>query len=158
MRGTTAERHDAINYLERFDISPVAGVDFDFYSGRPTDDPPAFNDTIVTITEAELFDAIENAIAQRVDETVTPLIAAHFAFWGSLPLGTGWFDPSRAGTSMAGQRDEYWGHLPVAQQNIRFTNPFDSGSASVNCAPLGGSYPTLQHPLQHHRPDGPRTS
>jgi type II secretory pathway pseudopilin PulG len=135
VRGTTSERPDAVNYLERYEVSPLPGVDFDFHSGRPTDDPPPFNDMMVTITEAELFDAIENAIAQRLDESIMPLVAAHRAFWGSLPLATGWFDPSQPASTMNGMRDEYWGHLPVGQQNIQFNGgPSTSGSASVSCS------------------------
>ena len=134
VRGTTAERQDPVNYLERYEVSPVAGVDFDFYAGRPTDEAPPFNDVIVTITEAELFDAIENVVAHRLDQTVMPLVAAHRAFWGSLPNATGSFDPSRAATALGGQRDEYWGQLPVGQQVIEFDGgPWTSGSATVNC-------------------------
>lgn len=134
-RGSAAERDDVVNYLERYTLAPIVGIDFDFYAGRPTNDAPAaFNDLIVTITEAELFDAIENSIARRLEESVLPKFAVHRGFWGTLPYATGYFDPQQTLPGLAGTAGSLFGHLPVAHQVTQYTSATQtSGSATVNC-------------------------
>jgi hypothetical protein len=141
VRGSTTEKHTAANYLERFTVMPVLGIDFDFYAGRPTDAPPApFNDYILTITEAELFDAIENGVAARLEQTIVPLLEAHRAYWGTLPYATGSFDPTQPVSSLYATNGALSGHLPVAsiEPSVDFTTPTkESGTAPVSCT--GGS-------------------
>jgi|APFre7841882724_1041349.scaffolds.fasta_scaffold00893_7 hypothetical protein len=120
-RGTPAQIDDPLNHLEAFAVAPDANTDFSFRLGPATDGPPAFNDIVLPITEAELFDAIENAIAARLEESIMPLLARHRAFWGTLPFATGSFDPSQTATALTGSIDALWGHLPVAQQSAAFT-------------------------------------
>jgi hypothetical protein len=138
VRGTTSEKHAAASYLERFTVMPVVGIDFDFYAGGPTDAPPApFNDQILTITEAELFDAIENGVAARLEQTIVPLLEAHRAYWGTLPYATGFFDPTQPVSGLYASSGALSGHLPVAsiEFSVDFTTPTkESGTAPVSCS------------------------
>lgn len=76
VRGTAAERDDPFGYLERFVVAP-AGADFEFFPGTHTSEAPAFNDFILTITEEELFDAMDNALAARIERDIPPILEAH---------------------------------------------------------------------------------
>ncbi len=144
-RGTPAELDDPLNHLEAYAVAPDANTDFSFRLGPATDGPPAFNDIVLPITEAELFDAIENAIAARLEESIVPLLARHRTFWGTLPFATGSFDPSQTATALTGSIDALWGHLPVAQQSARFTawSQLVGGTATVSACsgPLGAPLP-----------------
>jgi hypothetical protein len=144
-RGTPAAFDSPLNHLEAFTVAPDANTDFSFRLGPATDGPPAFNDILLPITEAELFDAIENAIAARLEESIMPLLARHRAFWGTLPFATGSFDPSQTATALTGSIDALWGHLPVAQQTATFTGwtQLVGGTATVNsCSgPLASPLP-----------------
>jgi type II secretory pathway pseudopilin PulG len=133
------------NYLERYTVGPVVGVDFDFHVGRPTNEPP-FNDTLVTITEAELFDAIEGGLARRIQEYVVPRLADHFKFYGALPFATGSFDPLQPSAAMSGIAGQTTGHLPVAQQTPLYSGAAKlSGAAGVNCTgPMSTSLPAAE--------------
>lgn len=141
-RGTPAELDSTANHLEAFTVAPDANTDFSFRLGPATDGPPASNDIVLPITEAELFDTIENALAARLEESIVPLLAQHRTFWGALPFATGSFDPSQPSNALAGTPGSLWGHLPVAEQTPRYSSPSFSGTATLDyCNGAGGSLP-----------------
>jgi type II secretory pathway pseudopilin PulG len=124
-RSSTTDLHTASNFLERFAaITPT--YDLEFYGGRPNQAPysrPAgeepFNDLILTITEAELQDAIDTAIAMRMRDSIFPILEAHRAFWKTLPYATGSFVPTlalediRHASVTSGTPGKLYGQIPT---------------------------------------------
>jgi type II secretory pathway pseudopilin PulG len=150
VRQTTADGDDPANYLERYTVAPVGGIDFDFHPGGQTDVAPAYNDLVMTITEEELFDAIDNAVAARLRRDILPLLEQHRLTWGTYPYATGFFDPQTLATGLAvpagASPGPVFGHLPVALQDTPYQSASQfSGTATMNCAaPFGGALPDAQ--------------
>ncbi|MGH8681129.1 MAG: hypothetical protein ACREVP_06430, partial [Burkholderiales bacterium] len=76
--------NDFVQYLE----DENADLDVNFVSARRCEQAaPAcplgpFNDQFVTITHQELFDAVENVVARRLETEIAPEIQAYVAAWG----------------------------------------------------------------------------
>lgn len=73
----------------------------------------AFNDQLVTITRAELFDVVENVVAKRIETEVVPVINAYFAAWGNTYPYAAPFDARPAAPLAGGMWNRLDGLLPI---------------------------------------------
>jgi len=75
---------------------------------------PAFNDTLVSLTAADLFSVVENAVALRMQRTIVPLLAEYHANWNAQPYPAA-FDADKARTDFAGAVP---GTLPITATSV----------------------------------------
>jgi type II secretory pathway pseudopilin PulG len=92
-----AASNDVMQYLEANDKDANGVLDgddvFSLRSRCERADCPggAFNDLLVTITHQELFDAVENVVAKRLEAEIAPLLRYYRDSWAA--LGTPGFFP-----------------------------------------------------------------
>lgn len=81
----SAAKYSVSSYLEGENdyVSNDGGASDDIFEVQPRSQ--AFNDTVVSITSAELFEVVENAVALRMQRTIVPLLEQYYADWGGLP-------------------------------------------------------------------------
>lgn len=75
---------------------------------------PAFNDALVSITAADLFAVVENAVALRMQRTIVPLLEEYYASWNAQPYPAT-FDADKARTDFAGTAPAV---LPVTATSV----------------------------------------
>jgi len=80
-----AAKYSVSSYLEGENdyVTNDGGASDDVFEMLPRSG--TFNDTVVSITAAELFEVVENAVALRVQRTIVPLLEQYYADWGGLP-------------------------------------------------------------------------
>ncbi|MGH6690514.1 MAG: hypothetical protein ACREF4_07535 [Gammaproteobacteria bacterium] len=125
----------------------------------------AFNDQFVTITHQELFDAVENVVARRLETEIAPEIQAYVAAWGIHPFAAPFDDltaappvgppttPDRPQSMYFGRDGHINGLLPVAY-DVRWTKGLQNGwvgwqagaFAAAKIAGLGDFVPPLTPP------------
>jgi hypothetical protein len=67
------------NYLDN-DVGAASDDVFEMQLTSPT-----FNDTLASLTAAELFSVVENAVALRAQRTIVPLVQDYYTDWSALP-------------------------------------------------------------------------
>src|SRR5262245_18172811 len=73
----------------------------------------AFNDQLVLITHQELFEAVENVVAKRIENEVAPAINAYYAAWGNTYPYAAPFDARPATPLAGGTWNQLEGLLPI---------------------------------------------
>ncbi|MCU0895905.1 MAG: hypothetical protein MUC55_00205 [Burkholderiales bacterium] len=85
-RRTAASRDEVVNYLEGFFLDSVASsLDQAVDQFRAGPVAERFNDRLVTITQADLLEATENAVAARLRTLILPRLRRYYADWGAFP-------------------------------------------------------------------------
>jgi hypothetical protein len=122
---TTAAHNDPVNYLEgppNLDL-PLK-VNFVFTSASPS---ATFNDRVLTITRAELMDAVEPVVAANIQRDIGPLVQAYLAKWGAYPFAMTFAAPPASATGYKGTPSppapapgENMGLLPVTDDPTWF--------------------------------------
>jgi hypothetical protein len=90
---SAAALNNVANYLEGendYTLDPSGQNDFEF-EARPRS--AIFNDILVVITQQELMDAVENAMAARIEKEIKPWLTRYYADWGAYPFAAP-FDPT----------------------------------------------------------------
>ena len=101
-----------------------------------TSSSDAFNDKLVTITQAELMAAVEPAVAARIERDVKPYLTDYYTLWGLYPFPVT-FSPgpgtsiSRAQSSYIGSSSATEGLLPVLDSTLS-TYAWATGLGAVN--------------------------
>jgi hypothetical protein len=132
--------NDVVQYLE----GGNADLDPNFVAGQRCEQAaPAcplgpFNDQFVTVTHQELFDAVENVVARRLETEIAPRIQAYVAAWGIHPFAAPFDDltpappvgppttPDRPQSMYFGRDGQINGLLPVAY-DVRWTKDLANG-------------------------------
>ncbi len=134
--------NDVVQYLEG------GNADFDpnFVSARRCEQTGcplgAFNDQVETVSHKDLFDAVENVVARRLETEIAPQILAYESAWGILPFAAPFDDltfNTPPGTTLAAvttpdrPQGTYWGRngqinglLPVAY-DVGWTKTVSTG-------------------------------
>ena len=115
-----------------------------------------FNDQLIVITHAELFDVVENAVAKRVEKEIAPKVLEYVTKWGIYPFAAQFDDqtvdplysavptnPGRAQSMYYGRDTHTNGLLPVAY-DLGWTKDVQNGwvrwdSASFSATKLFGA-------------------
>jgi hypothetical protein len=139
-RSNATLRDQIANYLEDYvlDPNPTFNAVVDQFKTGPATDK--FNDQLVTITQAELMAATENAVAARLRTLILPRLRQYYADWGAFPYAAP-FDPTTTTV------DSRWspttqGLLPLALDAGNAANP-----PRLDLEWLSLSYPIMQGAL-----------
>jgi len=132
--------NDVVQYLE----GGNAGFGLNFVAAQRCEQAaPAcplgpFNDRFVTVTHQELFDAVENVVAKRLETEIVPRIQEYVAAWGIHPFAAPFDDltpvppvgppttPDRPQSMYFGRDGQINGLLPVAY-DVRWTKDLANG-------------------------------
>ncbi|HSD41986.1 MAG TPA: hypothetical protein VLD36_08965 [Burkholderiales bacterium] len=90
---SAAALNNVANYLEGrndYTLDPGGENNFEF-DALPRS--ATFNDILAVITQQELMDAVENAVAGRIEKELKPWLARYYADWGVYPFAAP-FDPT----------------------------------------------------------------
>ena len=84
-RSTDTARDDVVNYLEGYSLDPTASLSAvaDQFRAGPAEE--RFNDRLITITQSDLLEATENAVAARLRTLILPRLSRYYADWGAFP-------------------------------------------------------------------------
>jgi len=118
----------ANNYLD----NDAGSTSDDVFEMQPRS--TTFNDTLASITAAELFAVVENAVALRIQRTVMPLLEQYYADWGALPYPAV-FDADKA-------RADFTGVLPTAGPPAEL--PLAPPVTVASTAAIAGQLPLLR--------------
>jgi len=90
-----------------------AGRDLTAFESRDVDDD--FNDAVVALSAAELFDVVDRVVANRIRNEIAPLIRARVMDrWGSLPYAVPFSSPLVSEFVDIDEGTGLRGHLPAA--------------------------------------------
>lgn len=125
-----AALNNVANYLEGrndYTLDPGGQNDFDF-DALPRS--ATFNDTLVVITQQDLMDAVENAVAARIEKEIKPWLTQYYNDWGNKYPFAAPFDPtlSSIGQGASPGPALIEGQFPLVQPGsaateVRFTAP-----------------------------------
>jgi type II secretory pathway pseudopilin PulG len=118
---TTAAHNDPLNYLEGPpNLDPTNHVNYVFTTASPS---ATFNDRVLTITRAELMDAVEPVVAANIERDVKPLLGEYFTAWGRYPFAVPFVSPPTAQSAYLGVSPQTRGLLPVTNgETFAWTN------------------------------------
>jgi hypothetical protein len=109
--GATQDRsapNDVAQYLEGENAGGAADV---FEVRTPT--PGGFNDRLILVTHQDLFDAVENVVAKRIETEVVPALNAYYTAWGDNYPYAAPFDARPAASLTGGTFGQRDGLLPI---------------------------------------------
>jgi hypothetical protein len=132
-----AALNNVANYLEGendYTLDPAGENDFEF-EARPRSQ--TFNDILVVITQQELMDAVENAVAARIEKEIKPWLTRYYTDWGNHYPFAAAFDPTVSGL---GQPTLTEGQFPVVPGTGVTQAGFSAPSSPVKVAGIGNLF------------------
>ncbi|HLB13856.1 MAG TPA: hypothetical protein VJM14_02920 [Burkholderiales bacterium] len=147
--------NDVVQYLEGANSDLDAGGNF-VAAQRCEQAAPAcplgpFNDQFVTVTHQELFDAVENVVARRLETEIVPRIQEYVAAWGIHPFAAPYDDltpvppvgppttPDRPQSMYFGRDGHINGLLPVAYYDALWTKDLANGWVGWQAGAFGAA-------------------
>ncbi|MFA5914617.1 MAG: hypothetical protein WC830_13775 [Burkholderiales bacterium] len=125
--GNSANLTSVANYLDGANAD-VANDDT-FQTALSSD---TFNDVLLPITHANLFQVVENYVAKRLDDSsignVKPYINSYVAQWGAYPFAVPFSTPSSTQNAYQGAANTTYGLLPLTQDSTFLTWRIPSAS------------------------------
>jgi len=134
----SANVNNVASYLEGFDLSNPVNYVFTT-TVLPSS---AFNDRLLTITQADLMAAVEPVVAARIQRDIQPYIQSQFTGWSNrypfpAPFVSGGVGPGRAQLNYNGVVGQEDGLLPLTTDASLLL--WKTGSVSLTAIPGGGT-------------------